>query len=132
MLASISDLMTSLTSRGILLESVEMEVRVNEPWSHTSSVSHAPDHDAVQGGLSAFVYRLATELGLGGWVRNSSHGVVLEVEGDPDRVEAFLLRIDPEKPPLASIHSLEPFALDACGESQFEILASDVSGDPVR
>lgn len=88
-------------------------------------------HGAVQGvGFRPFVYHLATELGLGGWVRNSSHGVVLEVEGEPDRVEEFLLRIGPQKPPLASIHSLEPFVLDARGESQFEILASDESGDP--
>src|SRR5512143_1247830 len=88
-------------------------------------------HGAVQGvGFRPFVYRLATELGLGGWVRNSPHGVVLEVEGAPEQVQELLIRIEPEKPPLASIHSLEPVALDARGESQFEILPSDDSGDP--
>ena len=88
-------------------------------------------HGAVQGvGFRPFVYRLATELGLGGWVRNSPHGVVLEVEGAPEQVQALLLRVEPEKPPLASIHSMEPLALDACGESQFAILPSDEFGDP--
>src|SRR5438128_2011718 len=37
---------------------------------------------AVQGvGFRPFVYRLATELGLPGWVNNSSQGVLVEVEG---------------------------------------------------
>ena len=37
---------------------------------------------AVQGvGFRPFIYRLATELGLVGWVNNSSIGVLLEVEG---------------------------------------------------
>jgi acylphosphatase len=37
---------------------------------------------AVQGvGFRPFVYRLAREKGLGGWVKNSPHGVFIEVEG---------------------------------------------------
>jgi hydrogenase maturation protein HypF len=36
----------------------------------------------VQGvGFRPFVYRLATERGLRGWVRNDEHGVLLEVAG---------------------------------------------------
>ena len=38
---------------------------------------------AVQGlGFRPFVYKLATELALTGWVNNSSEGVLIEVEGD--------------------------------------------------
>ena len=38
-------------------------------------------HGAVQGvGFRPFTYRLATELGLRGWVLNSSQGVFIEVE----------------------------------------------------
>ena len=88
-------------------------------------------HGAVQGvGFRPFVYRLATELALGGWVKNTSQGVIVEIEGDPPRVEEFLLRVESGKPPLASIQSLEPSVLDARGESQFEILASDGRGEP--
>ena len=38
----------------------------------------------VQGvGFRPYVYRLAGELGLGGFVLNDAHGVLLEVEGSP-------------------------------------------------
>jgi hydrogenase maturation protein HypF len=37
---------------------------------------------AVQGvGFRPFVYRLATNLGLTGWVNNSAQGVFVEIEG---------------------------------------------------
>jgi hydrogenase maturation protein HypF len=87
-------------------------------------------HGAVQGvGFRPFVYRLAADLGLGGWIRNSSQGVVVEIEGDNHRVEEFLLRIESEKPPLASIYSLEPSVLDVRGDHDFEILPSEESGE---
>ena len=38
---------------------------------------------AVQGvGFRPFVFRLASELGLAGWVLNGNAGVAVEVEGD--------------------------------------------------
>ncbi len=44
----------------------------------------------VQGvGFRPFVYRLADELGLGGYVLNDERGVVIEVEGEPEAVEAL-------------------------------------------
>ncbi len=39
--------------------------------------------------------------GLGGWVLNDEHGVLLEVEGDGAAVERFLGGCGPEAPPLA-------------------------------
>jgi acylphosphatase len=54
---------------------------------------------AVQGvGFRPFVFRLATELGLAGWVNNSPQGVFIEVEGPRAELEKFLLRLETEKP----------------------------------
>ncbi len=86
---------------------------------------------AVQGvGFRPFIYRLATKLQLKGWVMNTSHGVVLEVEGRRELLEEFLERLDREKPAIASLQSLEPSFLDSKGYDQFEIRESDEQREP--
>ena len=58
----------------------------------------------VQGvGFRPFVYGLATKNGLTGFVRNDTTGVIIEVEGEPLALEAFLRVLREEPPPLASI-----------------------------
>ncbi len=85
---------------------------------------------AVQGvGFRPFVYRLATDMGLPGWVLNSSQGVFIEVEGGKRQLDAFLLRAEREKPPRSFIQSLEYSFLDPVGYTGFEIRHSDGSGD---
>ena len=80
---------------------------------------------AVQGvGFRPFVYRLATELALRGWVNNSSQGVFIEVEGAPESLKIFRLRLEKEIPPRAFIQSLESSFLDAVGFASFEIRES--------
>ncbi|RPH35827.1 carbamoyltransferase HypF, partial [bacterium] len=91
---------------------------------------HIAIRGAVQGvGFRPFVYRLATDLHLTGWVMNSSQGVFAEAEGDPAAVEQFLLRVEREKPPRSFIQSLEYMFLDPAGFSSFEIRASDQQGE---
>ena len=86
-------------------------------------------HGAVQGvGFRPFVYRLATQLRLDGWVLNSSQGVFVEVEGPLDLLQEFLVRLEKEKPTLAIIQSLESSFLDIVGYQGFEIRYSDDSG----
>lgn len=83
----------------------------------------------VQGvGFRPFIYRLATQLGLNGWVLNSAQGVFIEVEGVRDVLRHFLLRIEKEKPARASIQSLESSFLDAVGYDRFEISYSKQDG----
>ncbi len=83
----------------------------------------------VQGvGFRPFVYRLATQLKLSGWVLNAGQGVFIEVEGARDGLQSFLLRLEKEKPPLAAIQSLEFSLLDAAGYDGFEIRYSEQSG----
>ncbi|MDW8241321.1 MAG: carbamoyltransferase HypF, partial [Acidobacteriota bacterium] len=85
---------------------------------------------AVQGvGFRPFVYRLANEMGLPGWVLNSPQGVFIEVEGNAPELETFLLRIEREKPPRSFIQSLEYSFLDPVGYTTFEIRHSDESGE---
>jgi hydrogenase maturation protein HypF len=85
---------------------------------------------AVQGvGFRPFVFRLATELHLAGWVNNSAQGVFIEVEGSLPAVEAFAARLDPEKPVGSFIENLETSWLDPAGHSGFAIRASDTTGE---
>ncbi|MEN3029156.1 MAG: carbamoyltransferase HypF [Aquificaceae bacterium] len=84
---------------------------------------------AVQGvGFRPFVYRLARELHLRGFVINDSKGVHIEVEGLKEELENFLLRLSTEKPPLARIHSLEFTFLEPAGYEDFEIRESSEAG----
>ena len=84
---------------------------------------------AVQGvGFRPFVYRLATQLRLNGWVLNSSQGVFIEVEGPLHLLQTFLVRLEKEKPPLAIVQNLEFSFLDAVGYDRFEIRYSEQTG----
>jgi hydrogenase maturation protein HypF len=84
---------------------------------------------AVQGvGFRPFVFRLASELGLCGWVNNSPQGVFIEVEGPRTELEKFLLRLESEKPPRCFIQSLEATWLDVVGYADFEIRKSEIGG----
>lgn len=86
----------------------------------------------VQGvGFRPFVYRLAQELNLAGWVKNGPQGVVIEAEGRAEALRQLVLRIEPERPPHCVIQSLEPAWLDAVGYRAFEIVASDSGGTGV-
>src|SRR5512143_205098 len=86
-------------------------------------------HGAVQGvGFRPFVYRLATELGLAGWVINDTRGVFIEVEGDAAALDRFLERLPVETPPRAIVQSLDATWLTACGYERFEIRHSDGTG----
>ncbi|MBP9900022.1 MAG: carbamoyltransferase HypF [Verrucomicrobia bacterium] len=83
----------------------------------------------VQGvGFRPFVHRLATELGLTGWVNNSAQGVFIEVEGRRMALDQFLLRLETEKPPRSFIQSKEAIWLAAGGYPNFEIRASEPGG----
>ena len=58
---------------------------------------------AVQGvGFRPFIYRLAVELELNGWVNNTALGVLVEVEGPREKLDGFLLRVERENPPSLS------------------------------
>ncbi|MBA3652360.1 MAG: carbamoyltransferase HypF, partial [Chthoniobacterales bacterium] len=84
---------------------------------------------AVQGvGFRPFVYRLATELDLKGWVINSAQGVFIEVEGAPDSLATFGRGLRDEKPARAIIQTCESTSVDPVGAATFEIRESTDQG----
>lgn len=80
----------------------------------------------VQGvGFRPFVYRLAHELDLRGFVGNDSSGVFIEIEGTPDALTAFESRLASEPPPLAHIDSVESNDIPPRGDNTFTIVHSE-------
>ncbi|MDP2963078.1 MAG: carbamoyltransferase HypF [Sulfurimicrobium sp.] len=62
----------------------------------------------VQGvGFRPFVYRLAHELGIEGWVRNDAEGVEITAQGNENTIRDLLRRIQSDAPPLARITAVE-------------------------
>lgn len=84
----------------------------------------------VQGvGFRPFVYGLATRLGLTGWVRNTSAGVDIEVDGSPQSLLAFGQSLREQAPPLARIDNLTVENQPANGFKSFEIVHSEAIPD---
>jgi len=91
----------------------------------TITRAHVNVRGIVQGvGFRPYVYRLAIENKLTGWVRNTSSFVELEAEGNPDALEFFLRRLEDRTPPQAVIKSISIEYLPATGHSSFKILES--------
>ncbi len=85
---------------------------------------------AVQGvGFRPFVYRLAQELGLRGWVRNDPGGVVIQATAPLETLRLFEQRLASEAPPAAHITSMTAQSvLLARPPEDFGILASTQEG----
>jgi hydrogenase maturation protein HypF len=85
----------------------------------------------VQGvGYRPFVYRLAHELGIAGWVLNDERGVLVEAEGAPAVLDAFVTRLSADAPRLAQVTAVESEQIEVIGESGFQIVASARGGAP--
>jgi hydrogenase maturation protein HypF len=79
----------------------------------------------VQGvGFRPHAWRLAGELALGGWVSNTAEGVLIEVEGRAEAIDAFVRGLEARRPPSARIESLEVAPIAPRGERAFEIRPS--------
>lgn len=83
----------------------------------------------VQGvGFRPFVYRLALEIDLAGFIGNDTNGVTIEVEGVEEKLRDFAKRLVNEAPPMARIDSVVTRDLDVLGGSSFRIVTSQVLG----
>ncbi len=85
----------------------------------------------VQGvGFRPFVFKLAEALAVGGFVRNDSNGVLLEVEGPAGAVRELISRLEHEPPPLAVIERLETSWIEPQASDRFSILQSEPDQAP--
>jgi hydrogenase maturation protein HypF len=83
----------------------------------------------VQGvGFRPWVYRVAREQGIAGRVRNDARGVVIDAFGAPDRLDAFVRRLEVSPPPAARIRELRTEAIPAEPARRFRILPSATGG----
>lgn len=82
----------------------------------------------VQGvGFRPFVYRLAHDLNLCGYVRNTTDGVDLAVQGRARDIASFVQRLQKEKPPAARIDRMTTRSLPVGRSQRFEIRGSRLS-----
>jgi hydrogenase maturation protein HypF len=80
----------------------------------------------VQGvGFRPTVHRIATELGLAGWVINDPSGATTEVEGPASIAGRFVERLRHELPPLARLDQIEVDEISTEGAEGFEVRASE-------
>ncbi|MBK9681812.1 MAG: carbamoyltransferase HypF [Betaproteobacteria bacterium] len=103
-----------------------------EEWGEAGVTAAAPRErrqiqvrGIVQGvGFRPFVYRLANELGLAGWVRNDGNGVTIEAEGSAAQLQALLRRLRDDAPPRARVDQVlpAPTLLPASGRPGFAIV----------
>ncbi|MDL2317450.1 acylphosphatase, partial [Desulfovibrio sp. OttesenSCG-928-A18] len=84
----------------------------------------------VQGvGFRPFVFKLAEEQGLTGFVRNSPRGVVIEVQGALPALEAFAGALSRRLPPLARLLQLSVEDCESLAGEQGFVIAASSSGD---
>ena len=82
-------------------------------------------HGTIQGiGFRPFVFRLAQELNLAGWIANTTDGALLELEGAQKHLRAFEERVTSELPLLGNIQAMASTPIPVIGDREFSIRPS--------
>jgi hydrogenase maturation protein HypF len=85
----------------------------------------------VQGvGFRPFVYRIAKEHGLSGWVLNDGAGVEIHVQGSPEMLGRFTSAVQEHSPPAARITELKSDPTGVADCTAFRILPSRSTQGP--
>ena len=110
-------------------------------WKPASVIASTPERVAtlirvrgnVQGvGYRPFVYRVARETGVAGWVRNDPDGVLIRAEGSPRDLARFHEALRAEAPPSAAIDEMTIEPAPADGLHGFTIDSSGSAARPAR
>ncbi|MHB8122433.1 MAG: carbamoyltransferase HypF [Desulfuromonadaceae bacterium] len=100
------------------------------------ALTHRQKHEIggiVQGvGFRPFVYRLAQERNLTGWVRNTPAGVEIEIQGDGSGLDSFDHALRHSLPPLAQVTSHVRSDIPTVDELSFLILPSGPGEPDIR
>ena len=84
----------------------------------------------VQGvGFRPFVYQLAHNYNLNGFILNNTAGVSIEVEGKESDIASFMESLQNDLPPLARIDTLSSKVSVCVGYTDFQILQSETEDD---
>lgn len=84
----------------------------------------------VQGvGFRPYIYKLAKQLELKGWVNNTLAGVLIEIEGQQHQLDQFLYQVKNNKPTNAEVTNITTQNLPAIGYQDFTITTSNNSLD---
>jgi hydrogenase maturation protein HypF len=75
-------------------------------------------------GFRPFVYQIAKDSGLTGWVRNTSGSVEIEVEGEEEFLNLFLNQLETKAPPICRIEDISISRQPIAGYQDFEIKTS--------
>lgn len=91
---------------------------------------HIEIRGVVQGvGFRPWVYRLATEEGLAGRVRNDAAGVTIDAFGSEHAINAFMRRLEDSSPPAAVIGEVRSWAIPVEPIDGFSIVHSEESAE---
>ncbi len=83
----------------------------------------------VQGvGFRPFVYRWATKLALGGWVRNDASGVIMEVQGPMQALARLVNALYDEAPALARVEQVEMEECALAAETEGFVIRPSIGG----
>jgi hydrogenase maturation protein HypF len=86
----------------------------------------------VQGvGFRPFVYRVATSLGLTGWVQNTNENVSIEVFGSEDQIRGLLSSLKDDAPPASMIETISVTTAETGPFTEFRILHSNNISDDI-
>jgi len=104
---------------------------VSQPEAGGGSAVRVRIAGVVQGvGFRPFVYRLATERGVRGWVLNADDGVHVHAEADERTLTDFLTALERDVPPAAQIAAFVAEPVAAEGHAAFAIRASERGATP--
>ncbi|MEG4940633.1 carbamoyltransferase HypF [Microcoleus sp. F4-D5] len=82
----------------------------------------------VQGvGFRPFVYGLAKDVGVVGWVKNTDRGVLIDIEGTIEQLQIFQKRLEQDKPHHTFLQHIETQWMSLAGYTDFAIRPSDAA-----